>query len=292
MAFLKNFKKHKQTFSLNLKIPINLLPKSKKIYFMSVELVEVNVTSLGNLEYGQFIKEQTTQTGLLPANTIKDTTLISALNNVKADSSEYDKGLVKVTKNKDTNEVKKDDHTRDISYYALGAAIHLGTLSNVEEERVAAENLNNLYKTYGGSKVVNQNYGKESNSIDNLIEELESSKYSGDVALLGIGKYVTRLKTDNIAFKATFSARLKGETGQEYIDNKANREKLQNSYELLTGYVFYNAKLKGGEFIEVLNILNASRKYYANLLAIREGKKDAKKNKGEEGNDPTQNPGS
>ncbi len=268
-----------------------MLRKSEKIYFMSVELVEINTASLGNLEYGQFIKEQTNQVGLLPANTIKDTTLISAIDKVKADSSEYEKGLVKVTKNKDTDEVKKDDHTRDISYYALGAAIHLGTLSNVEEEKVAAENLNNLYKTYGGSKVASQNYWKESNSIDNLIEELESSKYSGDVALLGIGKYVTRLKTDNNAFKATFSARLKGETGKQYIDNKANREKLQDSYELLTGYVLYNAKLKGGEFTTVLNILNASRKDIANLLAIREGKKDAKKNKEEEGNNPAPNPG-
>lgn len=256
---------------------------------MSLEFVELKVSSLGNVEFGQYIKDQINQLGLLPANTIKDATLIAALKEVNTHLAAYDKGLVKVTKNKDTDEVGVADKTRDISLTALGAAIFLGTLSNVEAELKAAANLNTLYKTYGGAAIIKLNYAKESNTIDNLIADIEGAKYSGDVALLGIGKYVARLKTDNNAFKTLFSTRLQGETGKVYTDNKASRDQLNSSYDTLTGYVLFNAKLKGGEFVTVLDALNVTRKYYANLLAIRKGKKEAKDDKNG-GNDTPQTP--
>lgn len=162
----------------------------------------------------------------------------------------------------------------------------MGLLSDDENEINDAKRLQTLFKAYGGTRMAYQIYEKESNSIDNFVADLESDKYSDDVFLLGMGRYVARLKADNKAFKDIFADRLKGEAGKVYIDSKLAWEKLSNSYEALAGYVLFNAKLKGaGEFTAVLDVMNATRKYYANLLAIREGKKKAgKKNEGNENN--------
>lgn len=66
---------------------------------MAYTLIELPSSTLGNLEYGQFAKAQLTQIALIPAGTIKDGTLITAIKSVTDDSSEFDKALVKVAKN-------------------------------------------------------------------------------------------------------------------------------------------------------------------------------------------------
>ncbi len=258
---------------------------------MELELVELQVSNLGLLELGQFIKDQFEPIGDLPDDFITDPTLIAGIKQVNDETAAFDKGMVKVTKNEFTEEVANSDDKRDGSIFAFGTAIHLGTQSDVEEEIKAAKRLETLFVSYGGIRIAKYNYEKESNAIDNMVNDCEGPVYSDDVALIGLGRYVNRLKRDNNSFKDIFGIRLKGEVGKEYFDSQLARKKLTERYNDFVGYVLYNARLRGTEeFIKVLTIINTTRKYFANLLAVRQGRKDANKKKGEEGNEPNPDP--
>lgn len=259
---------------------------------MSLELEPLDVSELGHLEFGQYVKEQTSTIDQLPAGTITDAGLQLGINAIKDKSNDFDKSMVKVTKNQLTDDVTASDKKRDDSNAALGAAIGLGLKSDVAEERDAAENLQSLYESYGGTKISIMNLEKESNAIDNLIVDLESKTYAADVDTLSIGKYVDRLKKDNTAFKNIFSQRLKGEVGKPHYDAIVLRKELGTGYSDFAGYVLYNAKLQGTspQFAKVLDVLNVTRKYYSNLIATRKGKKKANKNKNKREDDGKDEP--
>jgi hypothetical protein len=253
---------------------------------MALQLVKLKNTALSHLEFRQYIQSQTKPITELPAGTLTDAGLIAGIAKITDQSLLYDKSLVKVSKDKHTEAVAALDEKRDASVLALGSAIRLGLQSNIPEEKAAAAHLETLYNTYGSSEIAVFNYEKESSALDNLIDDLEN-EYKDDVALLGIGKYVTRLKNDNTEFKALFATRLESGAGEIVYDAKKERKVLSDLYSDFAGYVLFNAKINGSaQFTQVLNFMNVTRKYYADLLAARRGRKEAKNNKG---SDPDNN---
>ena len=245
---------------------------------MTKELQALNIGRLTNLEAGQLVKRNLTDIGTVTAGEITDTILSGFVTSLGNKELDYDKALVQVAKNDETVKLVAADEKRDLSVAALGAAIHLGTLSNLPAEEAAATSLDTLFKTYG--KVQSLNYEAESNGIDNLGKDLVNVKYTPFVTLLGIGKYATRLQTDNDTFKTLYSGRTVGIATTEIFNTKQLRKDLILTYGKFTTYLLsMSENLDTAQFNDVLALVNAGRKQYADLLAIREGKAAAEKAK-------------
>ncbi len=245
---------------------------------MAKELQALNISRLTNLEAGQLIKSNLKDIGSIAAGEITDVALKNSIISLGNKEADYDKALVQVQKNDETAKLVKADEKRDLSIAAFNAAIHLGTLSDVPAEVLAATSLHTLLKTY--INLPKLNYEAESNGMDNLGKDLVNVKYAPYVALLVIGKYVTRMQTDNDALKTLYSGRTVGIANTEVFNAKELRKDLQSIYGKFTTYVLSMAEnIDTAQYNDVLAIINAGRKQYADLLAIREGKAAAEKAK-------------
>lgn len=245
---------------------------------MSKELQALTIGHLTNLEAGQVVKRNLTDIATLPSSEITDTIIKDYLISLTSKEVDYDKALVQVQKNDETAKLVIADEKRDVSVVALGVSIHLGRLSDVPAEVDAATSLHTLFNTY--KNLQHLNYESESNGVDNLGKDLVNTKYAPFVTLLGIGKYVIRLQTDNDKFKTLYSGRTVGIANTEVFNAKQLRKDLQSIYVKFTSYLLSMAEnVNTLQYNDVLDLVNAGRKQYADLLAIREGKLAAEKAK-------------
>ncbi len=243
---------------------------------MAKALTELNLNHLSNLEAGQLIKSNLKDIGTVPAGEITDVIIKNFIISLGNKEVDYDKALVQVQKNDETAKLEVSDAKRDLSIAAFTTAIHLGKLSDVPAEVEAAISLHTLFKTY--DNLAKLNYEAESNGIDNIGKDLVNTKYAPLVTLLGIGKYVIRLQTDNDKFKTLYSGRTVGIANTEVYNAKQLRKDLQLIYGKFTTYLLTMAEnVDTPQYNDVLALVNAGRKQYADLLAIREGKAAAAK---------------
>ena len=247
---------------------------------MAKELEALNIGHLTNLEAGQLVKSNLKDMGSITAGEIVDTVVKNFIISLGNKEVDYDKGLVQVQKNDETDKLIVADNKRDRSIGALNAAIHLGSYSDVETEVLAATSLHTLVSTY--TNLQHLNYEAETNGIDNLEIDLANTKYAPFVTLLGIGKYVLRLKTDNEAFKTLYSGRTVGIANTVVYSMKTLRKDLFLVYGNFTSYILtMSENVNTPQYNDVLAVVNAGRKQYADMLAIREGKAAAEKAKEE-----------
>jgi hypothetical protein len=105
-----------------------------------------------------------------------------------------------------------------------------------------------------------------------LITELNKPVYSEKIAILHMQKYVNNMAEANEAFKNLFSQRLQGVASTEVFDIKSIRAEMLTVYNDFCEYVLAMAKATELPlFVNSLNLINTARKYYADLMARRQG---------------------
>lgn len=81
---------------------------------------------------------------------------------------------------------------------------------------------------------------------------------------------IFELETSNTAFNELFSHRSLKDLQKEVYSVKGLRKELTDIYQKLSAYINANAQVKPDEFfVKTLEVLNNSRKYYADVLARR-----------------------
>lgn len=158
---------------------------------------------------------------------------------------------------------------RDNAITAFSKALKLYAASEDPEEVEASKSLRNLFNRFKNLDALN--FEAETLGIDKLLDELESKKYAGSVALLNIGKYVTRMKVSNENFKILFGGRMGTESMTETFNLKAIFKEMLRFYSDFIANVLAIAKTLDAPplFNTALTLLNTARKYYADLLARR-----------------------
>lgn len=230
------------------------------------KLHPVDLGRLTNLEFGQHVKS--VKQGIIMLNVATDDGFTNYLTQLETSSDQYDKAMVQVKKSDETEKIAKADQTRDTAISALMRYLKVFELSEDEEEVLAYKSLNALVKTY--KNLQTWNFEEESNGIDNLVNDLNNSKYLPSVTLLNMNRYVTRLATRNTDFKTLFAGRTMEVASKEVFDVKKLKSDLKTLYTDLATYVLSMAKSKDSEeFNKSLTIMNTVRKYYADLLAKR-----------------------
>lgn len=230
----------------------------------------LNVYRLQNLEVGQHVKTVLKGIEDLGSGFVTNEILLNYLTQVLGAVTEFDKAMLKVTKSDETVKIADADAERDKSITATQRYLSVFELSKEAAEREAYASLHTLFKTY--KNIQKWNFEEESNGIDNLLVDLASDKYAPHVATLHMESYVERIRTDNEAFKSIFALRTHQQVTTEHFDAKVLREDLVTKYNLMADYILTMAiALDNEEFNTVLTVLNTVRKYYADLLARRQG---------------------
>jgi hypothetical protein len=232
------------------------------------QLQTLSLTRLSVLEFGQHIKSVHTNIGLLGKDFVTDKALAGYLQELNTQTVGYDKAMLQITKSDETAKIVAADNRRDNAVTALTRQLLVYELSEDEAELLAYQSLATVVNTYKG--IQRWNLEEETNGIDNLLADLVDSKYKPHVERLQMLPYVNRLEATNAAFKTLFNGRTQEASNKESYDVPAMRNQIKTVYEDMVAYVLSMAKAqKTEQYTKCLDVINAVRKYYHDLLAKR-----------------------
>ncbi len=235
---------------------------------MEFTLEPLNYNNLTNLEGGQLLRRHLADLSTIDRELATDAPYNQYVADLEDRVAGYEQGVARIQKNEDTENVKRADVGRDKAISALGRFISVFEMSDAAEEVEAARVLNIVLGNINSLRKLN--YEAETLAIDKLTGILESEEYAGHVALLNIGRYVERLKAANQNFKTIFGSRIQGQAMEEVFDMKMFRTETFKKYNQFCSYVLAMANATQAPlFVTVVNLLNAGRKYYADMLARR-----------------------
>lgn len=240
---------------------------------MSIKLQNLSLSNLHHPEFVQLLYR--TAEDFKSANLkLKDEEFTRLLTNVKNQIPPLQAALEQVKASEKSQMIKDLDKARDRALRALMTSITPYRYSTIAGEQQAYSALSLLFKQF--KDITKRNLEKESSLITTLLGKLTSTEYSDDVTALGLSKFVTSLTTAQTQFETAFNARSKENISKVSYDIKVLRRQASESYRLLCDYTFALARAKQDtHFTQAVNILNNSRKYYADLIARRKQPKTA-----------------
>ena len=164
-------------------------------------LEPLNLGRLVHLEFGQHIKSINNGINLL-GGIVTDPDFISYMTALNNESTEYDKAMVQIFKSDETAKIVAADLLRDNFVSTTKRALYVFEKSTDENELLAFLSLQTLFNVYGA--VQTMNFEEESNAIDNLVTDLNGSKYLPHVTTLDISSFVAKMNQANLDFKLLF----------------------------------------------------------------------------------------
>lgn len=179
-------------------------------------------------------------------------------------------------KNEETAKLVLLDENRDLDLAIFRRQLKVYGLSRKPDEAAAYQALIILWDKYKDATLLN--YEAESNAIDNLAQDLESSKYAPRVVTLKLTDFVTDIKASNALFKDTFSIRNTEVASTEVLNMRIIRKETVALYSKFCSFVLALANVEEAPatyYTSILKIINTSRKYYADMLAKRNGGADS-----------------
>lgn len=139
-------------------------------------------------------------------------------------------------------------------------------------EKGAYSQLSTLFGLYKDIK--RANYEKETAMIAELLKKLETIPHAEAVKTLNIALFVENLSESQRQFEIAFSGRQAAGIGKSPVDRKVLRQQVEKPYQLLGSYLEVTEAIQSdAERKQLLDVVNNSRKYYADLLARRKGSK-------------------
>ena len=235
---------------------------------MIYHLEPLRKVALSNMETGQLMKRHLADLNTIEPNLFTDESLNAYVRELTLQSELYDRALAQVRKNAETEKVKQAGIARDKTIRAFLTALKLYSLSDVDAEVNACRSLQILMGSF--KNLIRLNYEAKTLAVDKLVSELESEHYSSKVIFLQISRYVDRMKQANRDFATIFSGRMVAEAATEAYNMKLIRKEMLGKYSDFTAYVLAMAKASENLlFVSSLNLLNAARKYYSDMVARR-----------------------
>lgn len=234
-------------------------------------LHKLNVARLTHLEAGQLIKSSVKDLETAAINTTTDVHIKNYVDQMIADSELFDKGLLQIKKNQETEEIARLDYFRDLSLTAFNRQLKVYELSINPAFVTSYKAVTIVVKKY--KNLATLNYEAESNGIDNLVADFRSPAYAPHITTLNMGAFVDNIATTNDDFKVLFSKRSTDISYKEVFNIKQIRKAAFANYTNYTQYVLSLARVNSSNdyYKNILSIVNQIRKYYSDLLSKREG---------------------
>jgi electron transfer flavoprotein alpha subunit len=237
-------------------------------------LHKLRVAALTHLEAGQLIKSSIKDLETQGIKTTTDRHIAKYVQKLKDDTVLYDKGLLQIQKNEETEELVRLDRIRDLSVGAYNKQLDVFENTRNANKLAAYKSLEIVANKF--KDLVNLNYEAESNAIDNLLQELASPTHAPHIATLNMGEFVEDIQQTNEAFKLKFSQRSAHISSTEIFNMKLIRKATFENYNKYIQYVESLSNVDTGNdyYKKILNIINQNRKYHSDILARRQGRND------------------
>jgi hypothetical protein len=175
-----------------------------------------------------------------------------------------------------TAEIEVQDHVRGDTRRGLALMIKSCLHHPDPAKRTAAQRLEIVIEKYGNFD--RKSYDDESAAIEDLVKEFSNATYAPRIILLGIGEWVTSLKTANDAFGALMLRRY-AERTQRAVPMKVARVAVEEKIEEIVARVESIINLNGLDSSPELALFvkeyNEIAKRYKNILAQEQGRRKA-----------------
>ena len=231
-------------------------------------LIRLDLFRVKNAEFKQFITRffedfQGTELSLDTDEVFK-----SLFESLKSKSDTYAKALEQVRAKEESKKISELNKIRNADFQALKDSIKPYRNAKTEAKQKAYHAIKLVLDNY--KDVTKDTYEEETKRLNTLISTLKSATYQAQVETLKIGEFLSELETSNTAFNELFSHRSLKDLQKEVYNVKDLRKELTDIYQRLSAYIIANAQVKDEAFFtKTLEVLNNSRKYYADVLARR-----------------------
>ncbi len=233
-----------------------------------LKLITFNLQNLHNAEFKQFFTrffEDFDKTGL---STETDPDFKALFDNLKAKIPTLDKASQQIRANEETKKLAQLDRVRDYDMQALRDSIRPYKNAKTEAKQAAYSALKTVLDKY--KEVTKDTYEEETSELATLIATLRSEENKKHVGELSIKNFIDELETSNNQFNELFSHRSFQVLQKETFSIRTLRKEISEIYQSLCNYVVTLANIKQDEFYKkVLDVINNSRKYYADVLSRR-----------------------
>jgi len=231
-------------------------------------LRKLSVHRLSHLEMGQFVKRNIEDLGVAKTDLKADPHIQAYIEKLKSAVATFDLAILQIKKQEETKILSDLDENRDEAFAILKRQISVFELSDEKAEADAFDSLAILFRTF--KDLPKLNYEAESNAIVKLLSNFDNEKYAAHAKLLGLGKYIERLKKANEVFNATFSQRSSALAATVVYSAKNIRDDMNAIYITFSDYVLALANATDNAYYNgILDIINQARKYSSDLLAKR-----------------------
>lgn len=235
---------------------------------MTKTLHPIKLGNLRHAEASQFLTrflDDLAQSGL---ETSTDQVLEDLLVRLRTELVPLARSLDQVRSSAKTEAIAKSDDQRDRDFQALKDSLKPYRASRDTTEAEAYKSLKQLLDQH--KITAKTNYEAQTALLTGLLEKLAGAPYADQLEILGVTKFVAKLRTSQADFDRLFAARSQEELVKVTYDVKALRKAAFETYQDLADYTAVLARVKGDQlYIDLLAILNNSRDYYADLLARR-----------------------
>ena len=232
------------------------------------KLTPIYLQGLHHAEFGQFIDRFINDFSEANLDLNTDTDFKTIFEGLKAKTPAYNKALMQIRENENTKKIAELDKERDNDFQALKDSIKPYRNAKKTPQIKAYNTLKILLDEY--KNIATLSYEEETKKISSLLSSLKSSDYQPHITTLKIEEFTSELEKSNTAFNTLF--------GKESYDTKALRKEITDIYRKLTNYIIALVEIKTDPFYrKTLEVINNSRKYYADTLAKRNGQKTEKK---------------
>ena len=185
-------------------------------------------------------------------------------------SAKYDRGVNRILKNVDTQKLAVLDELRDNAAFSFFKSVKVGLTSDDAIEVEHANRLMVVVDAYRG--VARLSFEVETKALETMYAELTGNIYANSVDALGLKKYVDRIKRTNADFQNLFTSRMTTEAMAETFDMRSLRLELLDFIKQYANFLVAMANATNNSFfIQHLQLVNASRKYYSDQIARRRG---------------------
>ena len=240
------------------------------------KLNPIYLQGLHHAEFGQFIDRFINDFSEANLDLNTDTDFKTIFEGLKAKTPAYNKALMQIRENENTKKIAELDKERDNEFQALKDSIKPYRNAKKDPQIKAYNTLKILLDEY--KNIATLSYEEETKKIGSLLSSLKSEDYQPHITTLKIEEFTSELEKSNTAFNTLFGERSAQNIGKESYDTKALRKEITDIYRKLTNYIIVLVEIKTDPFYrKTLEVINNSRKYYADTLAKRNGQKTEKK---------------
>ena len=240
------------------------------------KLTPIYLQGLHHAEFGQFIDRFINDFSEANLDLNTDTDFKTIFEGLKAKTPAYNKALMQIRENENTKKIAELDKERDNEFQALKDSIKPYRNAKKDPQIKAYNTLKILLDEY--KNIATLSYEEETKKIGSLLSSLKSEDYQPHITTLKIEEFTSELEKSNTAFNTLFGERSAQNIGKESYDTKALRKEITDIYRKLTNYIIALVEIKTDSFYrKTLEVINNSRKYYADTLAKRNGQKTEKK---------------